>query len=1093
MRKVLLAALAACLLVLIGSLTGAAGQDPLGMLSPALSPDGNRLAFAYQGDVWVVKAEGGRASRLTVSTAYESRPTWSPDGSRIAFISNRDGNYDIYVIPATGGTAKRVTYHSGHDYVADWSSDGSKLLFINRRAYWGDDIWELDLATGDERLVIRDQTSFHDARYSPDGARILVSRGATSWVRKGYRGSAAMHLWTFDIDGGDPRQLTDFAGSDFWPNWSADGRFIYFIGDRNGKREVFRITAEGRGLTKVVGISGRDLSFLDVARDTSDYVCWVDGRLFGGRLNPQGVTREPRIIPLAAGSDNKLEWTTREVFSEASEMSVSPDGKWLATVVRGDIYIQPREPKEEEKAAAPRMTEAVNFTENPARDYDIQWHPESDRMLFISDRDGDENLYLLHLNDRRVERLTDAEEIEKNPHWSPDGRQIAFFRGLDKLMVLNVATKSARELARGYFRAAIWPRDIAWSPDGKWICYGSMDQRRHADLWIVPADGSQSPYNITQYPTWNFFFEWSPDDRHAAFVSYRGDVAGIYLLELTPKPVEFPDEMKFGEGKNEDKDAQEPDEEAKADAKSSEEGPNGGAAEKKDEKKNEEEEAPEVTIDFKDIELRAVAISPPLDSAGPLAFSPDGKHLLFAGSTTLGAQLWLYNLDTKKSNSTSISTPLDFIEWREKGGAYGLAENGHIYKIDIGGNRVSGVSGVGLTAPMLLDRQAEILQMFDEAWRNLKQNFYDPDLHGRASEALYRSYRRMVEQAVTKEEFRTFTWMLLGELNASHMGISGASSFEGIGSDTGALGVYYDLTFPGPGLKVAKVFFNGPADREGSRLQAGDIILEIEGEPARLNEATWKLLDRTVGRTVHLKVLRGESQEEEVRIRPVSLREQYDLQYEQWVRDNRARVEKLSGGRIAYMHIRRMYDDSLKRFQRELFGYAQSYDAAIIDIRYNSGGYIHEELFRLLDRQPFAYSTRGRFPPVTQPAEAFLKPKLVLMHEQCVSDAEIFPYGFRQLGLGKLMGVQTYGGVIGTWTYELMDGTRFALPGSGWYTIDMQNMENYGVPPDIRVGIAPCSLPRGVDPQLEAAVKELLKELRNGESAASDTATARRF
>jgi len=712
-------------------------------------------------------------------------------------------------------------------------------------------------------------------------------------------------------------------------------------------------------------------------------------------------------------------------------------------------------------------------------------------MLFVSDRDGNENLYLLHLNGRRVERLTDAEEIEKNPHWSPDGKQIAFFRGLDKLMVLDVENKSARELARGYFRAAVWPREIAWSPDGKWICYGSMDLRYHSDLWIVPGDGSQPPCNITRYPTWNALFEWCPDRKRAAFVSYRGEVARVYLLELTPKPVEFPDEMKFGEEKK-DEGAAKPEEQAKPDAEpAAETAEAANGEEKKEEEK--EEEAPPVEIDFRDIELRAVAISPPLDTAGPLAFSPDGKQILFEGATTLGAQLWLYNLETEQSVPTGIGTPFFYIEWGEKGGAYGLGEDGSIYKIDIAGDRVGGVSGVGLTAPMLLDRQAEILQMFDEAWRNLKQNFYDPNLHGRASEALYRKYRQMVEQAVTREEFQTFTWMLLGELNASHMGIGGGSSFEGIGSDTGAFGVRYDLAFPGPGLKVAQVLYDGPADREGSRLRPGDVILQIEGKPASLNEVTWKLLDQTVDRTVHLKVLRAETKEEEVRIRPTSLQAQLDLEYEQWVRDNRARVEELSGGRIAYMHIRRMYEDSLKRFQRELFGYAQDYDAAIIDIRYNSGGHIHEELFQLLDRHPFGYSSRGRFPPELQPVEAFLKPKLVIIHEQCISDAEIFPYGFRQLGLGKLLGVQTYGGVIGTWTYQLMDGTWFALPGSGWYTIDMQNMENYGVPPDICVGVAPCSLPRGEDPQLEAAVKELLKELRSDEKSSPRGAPAARF
>ncbi len=1067
--------------LLIGGMTGGyagAETEALGMLYPALSPDASQLAFSYQGDIWTVPAEGGKAWRLTVSTAYERNPVWSPNGRWIAFSSNRDGNYDVFVIPAKGGEARQITFHSAGDYVTDWSPDGDWLLFTSSRHFPGPFLLEVNVDTGAERRVLWDQTSLQDARYSPDGKKVAIVRGPSGWTRFGYRGSGAAEIWTCDTDGTNFMPLDDYDRSQFWPSWSSDGKNVYFISDRGGRRSLWVKSSDGGGAPReVMKITGKDLLFADVAND-GKAVVWADGRFYAGRVSPAGLLSEPKPIPLQAGSDTKLQFVTRNVFGTASEMTVSPDGKWLATVVHGDIFVQPIEWKPQQRMDAPRGGEAVNFTNTPFREHQVRWHPDSDKIVFLSDKSGYQRVYVMDLNKKEWTELSHTREIEINPQVSPDGKKVAFFRGVHDLIVYHLEEKREKKIADGYFRHGVWAKDLVWSPDSQWLAYTDYTKNWATDIFVVKADGSESPRNITQYPTWNGSPLWSPDGKFLFFLSNRRDRTSVYLLELKPIEKKFEDVFVFGkEGEKKDEDEKEKEINDNDNENGDEENLGENAENVEETKKDEEKEVPKVEIDFEDIHLRARPISMALTDVSGLAVSPNSEMVIYQAPTTAeNWSLWISKI-TGEWNQTAIGTPFGHIEWNKKAGLYGLTWTGGIQKINVSKDRVTGTSGVGLTARMTIDRQAELLQMYDEAWRNLSGSFYDPRLHGRDMDTAYKKYRRMVEQSATNEEFGTFTSLLLGELNASHLGVYPDDSFSGIGADTASLGVLYDWQVDEEGLRIAKVLERGPADKKESRLYPGDVILEIEGTKVGLNERTWKLLDDRKDKTTRLTVKRAKDGcVEEVKMMPIS--SQSTLEYEQWVEDNREKVHELSNNRVAYTHIRGMSGFYGERFERELFSYAQDYDGIIIDVRYNGGGWLHEFLFELLGRKPFGYSQMREWPKLAQPEKMFLGPKVVITHESSFSDAEIFPYGFRALGLGKLVGRPTFGGVIGTGNYSLIDGTVFRLPINGWFRLNGSNMENEGEKPDVDVALMPGELTEGRDRQLEVAVEEVLKQLK---------------
>ncbi|HYE78156.1 MAG TPA: S41 family peptidase, partial [bacterium] len=544
-------------------------------------------------------------------------------------------------------------------------------------------------------------------------------------------------------------------------------------------------------------------------------------------------------------------------------------------------------------------------------------------------------------------------------------------------------------------------------------------------------------------------------------------VSNVYRIQLKRRPPPFSDEFVFGKDA-EDEDAEEEDEpsdDGEADNEDGEGEPeeadgNAGEGDGAEEgKKEEAEEEPEpVEIDFTDIDLRVEQVSGTAGNALGGDLSPDGKYLVYAADP-MGHPA-LYAVRTADNKTTTLTEggvgasntgalPITFSP--DGTAVYYLTEGGGIGVVKFSNGQNSGGGALQVRATKDIDTTAELRQMYREAWRSLRDGFYDPAMHGVDWDAVYEKYLPLATNAATREEFYTIVNLMLGELHASHLGIFGAGSFSGIPESGASLGVDFDEGYDGEGLKIASVVWRGPADQEESRLRPGEVILTVNGQPVDRHHTIWRPLENQAYRTVRLRVRGTDGAERDVKIWPIDLGTLNTLKYDQWVEGNRRKVEESSNGNVGYIHIRSMDAPSLQMFYRELYTRAADKDGLVIDVRFNGGGWIHEQLLDALNRDPIGKGQLRGDRMVTQPPRRFAGRMVLLINEYSYSDAEIFPMGFRNQQLGTIIGRPTGGAVIGTLNYPLIEGTQFRIPLMGWYDLDGRNMENWGVPPDIHI------------------------------------------
>jgi tricorn protease len=1044
MRK----AFVAILLVFVAVIAAQDSESARFLRYPTFSPDGKQIAFSYMGDIWVAPAEGGNAIRLTVHPAHDIRPRFSPNGKWIAFNSNRGGNYDIFLMPAKGGKPKRLTYHSADDILGDWSPDGRWIVFSSNRDHRFAQIYLLEVETGYVRRLTSDEASLHSPTFSPDGRYIVFCRGGTSWWRKGYKGSANSEIWRLPITiDGDQittskhERLTHYEGNDWFPMVSPDGT-LYFVSDRTGVFNIwqmpFTVTRDkgqgtrGAKMEQVTNHADRVL-YPNLSRDGKfivyehDFSLWIVPTKGG----------EPKRLTIFAPSDepqNRLQRLT--LTSQATEFALSPDGKQIAFVVRGEIFV----------VNAEKGGEAKRITNHPYRDFDIDWSPDNRKLTFISERDGNREVYIVDVKTRELKRLTNTPDAaESNPKWSPTGNYVAFIRGPfgRQLCWVDVNTGEEKVVVEGPFIG-----EFAWSPDGRWICFNRRDPANNVtDLFIIPWNGGE-PVNVTRMPYWNGSIVWTKDGKNIVFRSNRTDEnIDIYVLPLE-RPKEKLDEEE-GEGEKKPQERKE---------------------------KEGEKRLPEVKIDFTDIHKRIRRLTATVFNEGSFTVSPDSKTVVFVATPIDQPEIWSVPLEGGSLTRLASGVSASQLQFSPDGN--------RIYFLSTGGNiryltRPAGsLSSVNFTARLIVDRVVELQHMFDEGWRLLKEQFYDEKMHGVNWDAMREKYRPLIEHVAAKEDFYTLVSMMLGELNASHLGIGGPTAS---GPETAYLGVWFDPEHRGPGVKISAVLKNSPADKDESRLNVGEFILAIDGVEVSNNEQIWDALADKAGRVVELLVNDKPTKEgaRTVKIKPINRGQWSNLLYEDWVEKRKRMVDEWSNGRIGYIHIQAMSQSELRKFEREFYAeVVGKKEALIIDVRFNGGGRIHDELLSILKRRLYALEQYRGTPPFTQPFQVWQKPTVVLINEFSASDAEIFPKAFRDLGLGKLVGVPTYGGVIGTYNVTLIDGTTFfRVPVTGWRTLDGVNLENYGVKPDFLVEHSPEDNANENDLQLKTAVDLLLKEL----------------
>jgi C-terminal processing protease CtpA/Prc len=795
-----------------------------------------------------------------------------------------------------------------------------------------------------------------------------------------------------------------------------------------------------------------------------------------------GEYSSPHTVNLDLESEPKRSQEVRlDINGNVSEMEISPLGTNLAIIARGELFVVPlHDPDEPAPLGDARYWEAVRVTETPAREQYVAWHPDGDRIVLSSDKDGNFELYEIDLRNFEWTRLTDTPKDEINAHYSPDGSMLAFYYGNDQLETLNLETHERKIIAGDLFVFQPWIGRFEWSPDGKWIAYSGSDQIYNGEVYIVPSDGSTDPVNITLHHDNDVLGGWTPDGEKIYFLSRRDFESGLegygwwwsggrlYAIDLqhTQQPssdfIVLPDENIEGESSDEVA----PDDETT-------------------EESGEDTSGVEVKIDFDRIDERVRRIANMQGGSEHVAISPDGSTYIFEANVLGNWALW--KVGSEGGSPTQIATlpdrPND-IEWLPDGSGvlYQVSQKVYYWEKD-SGTTVQVPTFGRLTVDLVQERR----EMVYEAGRLLGSHFYDEHMHGYDWNEIVNLYAPLVEEAATGEEFSTLMRMMFGELDASHLNAYTAGSNEGVGSNIAEIGLEFDLSTQGPGLLVNYVLPRGPADYDESRVNVGEWVLAMNGTEVSPANNYWSLLDDAACRSTVLTVASDQdgANSREVTIIPISRWEDSDIYpgwstaaYEAWVEKNRAAVDELSGGRVGYVHIRFMGGSCLERFAREMFEENYDKEAVIIDIRWNGGGNIHEFLLDILSRPQFGWSRPRDMEMIQQPGQRWGKPTVLLINERSSSDSEIFPAGFRALGLGTIIGETTLGAVIGTEEYRLIDGTTgIRLPIEGWFYLNGTNLENDGVEPDIRVVNDLNHIRDGIDDQLIYAARYLLDGL----------------
>ena len=1058
-----------------------------------------RIAFTYLGDIWTADENGQNVQRLTVNKARDAYPRFSPDGKWIAFSSDRNGNLDVFIIPATGGTAKQLTHHSADDIVLGWTPDGSGVLFSSQR---GEDFMAMLYV-----VSVNGGMPWHAgpdmgnaASFSPDGKRIAYNPKGQVYWRKYYRGAYATDVWIEDISTKKFSQLTDFDGLDSWPMWGKDG--IYFVSDRDGGglTNIWRIGESGGKAEKVTSFKTGDVRFPSISADGRVIVFEHDFGIW--KLD----TASKKVTPIKLDIEAETEENDNEILSFASvaeDYDLAPNARRIVISTHGELFTVPVE-----------EGDIHQITDSPARDVNVEYSPDGKWIAFISDRSGREELYVTAADGSgEAQKLTDIDALKLGYRWSPDSKEIAFTASDDKLRKVNVGNKQIVELDTTRYGNISAPE---WSPDGKWLAYSKADASRTTDIYVLAASGPEKEAHKVTFDSYDERApRFSPDGHKLFFVRSEstggggGGGFGNASIQLYSVGLE-----------KLDRDPDDP--EDRPDAEAAPAGLGAGDAEGGAPRRPAGPRPPhETKMDWAGMRHRTRQITRMPFAVGNYVVAPDSRTIVFVTSepSTTGTTPVVYSIQDDGRRLTritsggppqgegeggpgggggfggglgnlNISRDGRTLFFREREGIYSVAlPGGGAAGAATAGRGPAGAAGGGEAARrrinfnvrVKVNRPAEWAEMFGDAWRTMKYRFYDPAMHGMDWDAAKAKYEPLVKDVGDRQELLNIINEMIGELNASHTGAAPPPGGRAAGGvSTGNLGIELEPDTAAGRYKVTYVYEGGPADKDWVKVNVGDYLIAIGDKQVKAGDEYWELLNDRLNRKVEVTFNNKPTTDGawKTRIETVNGQAYATLRYDRWVKERRQKVDELSNGRIGYIHIRAMDQPSLRKFEKEIREFRNK-EALVIDQRWNGGGNIEQELLAILVQREYEVWRPRGVEASGRPFAGYFGPKVVLQNWRSASNAEMFPAGFRALGLGKVVGTPTMGAVIGTGSYSLIDASTVRTPGVGVYLADAKhtNMENYGVQPDIRVDNSPEDNLAGRDRQLEAAVDELLKEI----------------
>ncbi|PRB00198.1 peptidase S41 [Chryseobacterium sp. MYb7] len=1047
------------------SIIGISAQEKSYFLSsPSLSPDGKTAYFAYDGDIWKADSNGGNASRITALDGEEINPRLSPDGKWLAFSSNQYGNYDVYVMPAGGGTIKQLTFHTGRDEMESWAWDSKTIYFTSsRNNNFGSFKTTIEGKTP-QKLFNNYFNNTNGLVETPAGEYLFTSssESAHQVQRKRYKGENNPDILGYNPKSNSFKQYTNYEGKDFNPSVDKNG-IIYFISDENnGEYNLYKLeNGQKTALTQF------DTSIKKpfVSADGSKVIFEKDYQLYTYDVASKSTT--PLNINL--NTNKTLEKAQNfNVENNISYYDVSPDGKKMAFISRGIIFVSDIEGKF-----------AQQVSDGKERAMEVKWLKDNRTLLYSQTYNGYQNWFTIQAHGKgQPKQLTEDLRNNRNITLNSNLTKAVYLSGRDEVRLLDLKSFKSTTIVKDEIWAFQNSRP-SFSPNDEYVLF-SAKRNFELDIFIYNIKKAQT-LNLTNTGVSEEDPVWSPNDKYIYFASDRTNPSyplgmqksNIYRMALDWFDEPFKSE-KFDNLFTEEKKDEKSSDKAKSKDKK---------AKKKDDKDKEKKEEKEPVI--KELKVNPDdtldRIELVTDRYGyqddPAVFNDDKKEVLLFNSNQDNGKRQLFKkvfTDFEPAKSEKVFDKAAYYLTKNEKNLFALIE-GNIYKTTVAALKPEKIS---IQYSFDKDLASEFTQMYAEAWTGVEENFYDEKFHGIDWKAKREQYAKYLPYVHNRNDLRILLNDLLGELNSSHTGFSSTGKEETMYLNyfTNETGITFKQEQP---YTVESIVRKSPAYRSGVDIKPGDQLVSVNGKKVDTNENIETYFTSPKKQDELVLTFTRDGKNITAKVHPISNGELKGLLYDDWIFNNHQRVDKLSNNRIAYSCMKNMSTDELDRFLLDMVEQENRKDAVILDLRYNTGGNVHDKVLNFLSQRPYLQWKYREGKITTQPNFAPSgKPIVLLINEASLSDAEMTAAGFKALKLGKIIGQDTYRWIIFTSAKGLVDGSSYRLPSWGTYTLDGQNLEKTGVKPDIYVKNTFMDRLQNNDPQLERAVQEILKDLK---------------
>lgn len=1055
----------------------------------AISPNGEQIVFANKGDLYLVASKGGEARPLTFHKAHDFMPVWSHDGSKIAFASERYGNFDIFVINANGGAAKRLTYHSTNEYPYSFSNDDKNVIFgaqrldaASHRQYPTRSQPELyQVAANGGRVDQIWTIPAEDIQVSKDGNQMIYhdKKGGENEFRKHHTSAITRDIWKYDKKANKHTMITSFNGEDRNPVYSTDEKSIYYLSEESGCFNVHKLALDNpANKEQITDFKMHPVRYLSMANNGA--LCYThNGELF---TMTDGNQKKVNVKINTEEKNNNEQIIS--VRGNVKEMAVSPDGKEIAYTARGEVFVSSVEAK---------MTKRITTT--PAEERFVSFSPDGKSILYASERNAkwgiyqskkvsDTEPYFYASTLLKEEPVIVNENENYQPKFSPDGKEIAFIENKRSLKIYNIESKKIRTIMNGdqLFYMGDGDQYFSWSPDSKWLLVEYSPVLANSEVVLISADGKQEMINLTESgygdasPIWvngGKQMLWF-SDRHGlrSYANSGSRQMDVYTMFFTKDSWD-----RFNMSKDDyallkeiEKKEKEAKEKAKKEAEKKVDKDKKKSKKKDDAKKDEVKKDSTLTFDWEGLKDRKKRLTLHSSKLGDAVLSKDGETLYYLAKFEKGYNLWSTTLRTKETKMLiKLGAKSGSLIWDKKMKNLFLLADGSMSKVDLAAKSTKPVS---ISGEMTLDVTAERQQMFDHVWRRNKSMFYISDYHGAPWDDLRANYEPKLKSIGNDFEFSQLLSEMLGELNVSHCG---ARYYGGMsnGDKTASLGIFIDYSYKGEGIKIDEIMKGGPLDKQSLKVSKGMIINQIDGIKIGKHVDFAKFMNRKAGKFTALHIFDPATKKSQnITVKPIS--SSFSLQYKRWVKKNEEEVEKLSGGKLAYVHIPGMNDGAYRNTYEKVMGKYYDRDGIIIDTRFNGGGDLVGDITMFLTGETFMeYAIEDRTIGY-EPGYRWTKPSVAMINEANYSDGHCFSCGYQDLGIGKLVGMP----VPGTCSFAGWEMLQNGKVLWGSIPVSAKNkagewLENNETVPEVQVKNMPGKIDNGEDQQLEAAVKAL--------------------